>query len=133
DDDGGDGEGLQVIFKRGLEEGGKSRFITEPFSVADLLELAVEQELRLEALPGARFQLVDQLGTRSSRHDDALPGFNRRTMAEIDIGSVAAIEPDRMHDRRAGAAEGVDHAAHGGDGSEGSADGSGRIGKNKVA
>src|SRR5581483_1862516 len=90
----------------------KSGLVADPFLMPDLLQLAVEQELRLEALAGARLHLVDQFGAGSARHHDALTGLDRRAMAEIDIGAVAAIEPDRVHDRRAGIAERLDHAAH---------------------
>src|SRR5262249_42165020 len=97
---------------RGLEKRGESRLVADPFLRPDLLQLALQKQIGLQTQPRGRFQLVDDLSAESARHDDALTGFDQRAMTEIDIGTVAAIEPYHMHDRRMMRSEGLDQLVH---------------------
>src|SRR6185295_6818626 len=70
DDDGGDTEGLQMLFDGGLEKCGKSRLVADPFLRPDLLHLAFQKQIGLQAQPRSRFQIVDDLGAEGARHDN---------------------------------------------------------------
>src|SRR5687768_14764756 len=112
DDDGGDTEGLEVLFDRSLEKGGKSRLVADPLLRPDLLHLAVQKQIGLQTQPRCRFQIVDDLGAESARHDNTLASLDQRAMAQIDIGAVAAIEADHVDDGRVMRAERFDQVAH---------------------